>query len=56
MYVCIYHVCVTGWLSYVEFFMPSQILLTCEMPSDTPDNITGHTDPLLSSEMSMHEI
>ena len=46
---------VIEWLSH-EIFIAPQIILTCRMPSDTPNNITGHVDMLLSGEMSMHDI
>ena len=39
-----------------RIFMASHIILTCKMPDDTPNSITGHTDLLLSGEMSMHQI
>ena len=29
------------------------LILTCKMPSDTPNNFTGHTDLLLSGESSI---
>ena len=41
---------------YDKIFMAPQVILTCIMPSDPPSGITGHTDLLLSGEMSMHEI
>ena len=47
---------VNGWLGHVKIYIAPQIILTCKMPSDTPNNITGHTDLLLSGEMSMHDI
>ena len=47
---------VIRWLSHDKNFMAPQIILTCRMPSDTPNSITGHVDLLLSGEMSMHEI
>ena len=37
-------------------FIAPQIILTCKMPSDTPNSITGHADLLLSGEILMHEI
>ena len=52
-YVCLY---VIGWLSHDKIYMVPQVILTCKMPSDTPNSITGHVDLLLSGEMSMHEI
>ena len=36
--------------------MAPQVILTCKMPSDTPNSTTGHDDLLLSGEMSTHEI
>ena len=39
-----------------KIFKAPKIILTCRMPSDTPNNITGHVDLLLSGEMSMHDI
>ena len=39
-----------------KYFMAPQVVVTLEMLSDTPNNITGHTDLLLSGEMSMHDI
>ena len=47
---------VIGWLSYANFFLEPQIILTCRMPSDTPSSIAGHTDLLLSGESSMPKI
>ena len=47
---------VTGWLSHVKFYIASQIILTCKLPSDIPNSITGHADLLLSGEILMHEI
>ena len=49
-------VIVIGWLSYEKNFMAPQVILTCKMPSDTPNNITGHTDLLLSGESSTNKI
>ena len=45
-----------GWLSYVEFYMAPQAIFTCKIPSDKPNDITGHVDLLLFGKMSMHEI
>ena len=37
--------------------MAPQIILTCRMlPSDTPNNIIDHVDPLCQVKCSMHEI
>ena len=47
---------VIGWLSHIKFYIAPQIIMTCKMPSDTPNSITGHVDLLLSGEMSTHEI
>ena len=54
---------VIRWLSYVEFYMASQSILTCKMPSDPPNSIAGHADLLMSGEhqcmiskIKMHEI
>ena len=47
---------VIGWLSHVKIYVAAQVMLTCRMPSDTPNNITGHADLLLSDESSIHEI
>ena len=40
----------------MKIFIAPQVILTCRIPSDIPNNITGHTDLLLSFEMSMQEI
>ena len=42
-------------LNHATIYMADQIILTCQMPSDTPNSITGHTDQLLSGEMSTHD-
>ena len=31
-------------------------MLTCRMPCDTTNSITGHDELLLSGEMSLHKI
>ena len=40
----------------IKIYMVPQVILTCKMPSDTPNSITSHTNLLLSGESSMPEI
>ena len=50
------YIIATGWLNYEENFYNTTDHIPFKMPSDTPNNITGHTDMLLSGEMSVNEI
>ena len=53
---CVCVACVIGWLSHGKIYITPHIILTCRMPSDTPNSVTGNIDVLLSGETSMHEI